>query len=84
MFVGMGRAVVFIPVVMGFNVQFPRNGIKLPVAHARLCQNLVGKGADFRKPPAQCHTFKAGIMINMEVHRGNRQIVMFVLSAHQA
>ena len=83
-FVTMGVTMIVIAMVMGFDMQFARNGIKLPMANPRLRQNLIGKSADIGKLAAQGNAFKAGIMIDVEMHGRDRQVMMFVLRAHQA
>jgi hypothetical protein len=49
MFVPMCMSMIVIAVMMGFDMQFTRNRIKLPMAHARLCQNLIGEFANIGK-----------------------------------
>ncbi len=84
MFVLMRMPMMIATVMMGFHMHLAGHGIKFTMAHTGLGQNLVGKGANFGKTAAQGHAFKAGIMINMKMNGRYRQIMMFVLGAHQA
>ena len=49
------------------------------MAHAALRGERIGKRPDLRGFPAQEYTLHAFVMVQMGMHRGNRQVVMVVL-----
>ena len=82
MFVLVRVTFVITAMVMGLDMKLSRHGIKLSMPDTGLRQYLVCKRTNFGKASAQGHAFKTGIMINVEVNRGDGQIVVFVLGAH--
>ena len=67
---------------MGF-VQIDADQVQLAVVYTSLCADLVGEMRDHVDHSSQQHGFEAVLMVQVRVHRRNRQIVVIVLQAGQ-
>lgn len=64
-------------------MQISADEVQLPVVHASLRADFVCELRDCRNLASQQHGLKAVLVVQMRVHRRNRQVVVLVLQSSQ-
>jgi hypothetical protein len=75
---------LLLAVAMNFTRQFDRNHDDTAVPHATLGNHLVGAFLNVRCPPLENRDLHAAVVVEMDVQRRLRQIVMMMHRADQA